>query len=47
MPLILTLTGWSGFTTMVIEFEAAGLLSTQMVFEEVRVQFITSPFNGM
>ena len=38
------LTGRFGFTVIVIEFDVAGLLEVQTVFEEVSTQFTTSLF---
>ena len=41
------LTGRFGFTVIVIEFDVAGLLEVQTVFEEVSTQFTTSLFKGV
>jgi hypothetical protein len=41
-----TLTGRFGCTTIVIEFDVAGLFNTQIRFEDVITQLTISPFNG-
>ena len=43
---MLKLTGRFGLTVMVIAFDVAGLPVAQIAFD-VRIQVITSPFNGM
>jgi len=42
-----TLTGFNGFTTIVIAFEVAGLLEIQTVLDEVRIHVTISPFAGI
>jgi hypothetical protein len=42
-----TLTGRFGFTTITMEFDAAGLLEVHTVFEEVSIQVTTSLFAGV
>ena len=44
---MLTLTGNTGFTIMVIVLEVSGLLVTQVVREDVKIHRTTSPFDGV
>jgi len=44
---MVTLTGKSGLTTIVIGFDVAGLFSVQRLFDEVRTQKTISPFTGV
>ena len=40
------LTGRFGYIVIVIRFDVAGLFGVQIVFEEVRIHFTTSPLVG-